>query len=184
MDRFPLSPDVAYSYERRFDASHHGTDILAPEGAPVLAVERGAAWSDIDPRGGKVVYLQGESGDRYYYAHLSEWALKLISATTQQPWPVEAGDVLGKVGTTGNAAGRPPHIHFQLRRWVYRGDGVPAASEVLDPFAELLEVDPKRVGVARRSGGGGGGKGPLGGEGAVAGLLLLALLWAVGKVRR
>jgi murein DD-endopeptidase MepM/ murein hydrolase activator NlpD len=179
MDRFPLSPEVRYSYEQRFNESHHGTDIMAPHGTPVLAVEQGQAWSSIDPKGGRVVYLQGESGDRYYYAHLSEWALKLIRATSTQPWPVEPGDVLGKVGTSGNAEGRPPHLHFQLRRWVYRGDGVPAASEVLDPFPQLLTADPKRAGV-RRANGGGVRTGPFGGEGMTA-WALLALLWIAHK---
>lgn len=140
MDRFPLDASVNYTYEDRFDHApngHHGTDILAPAGSPVLAVEKGAAWSDIDPKGGNVVYLIGESGAHYYYAHLQEWALKLISATKQKPWPVEAGDVVGKVGTTGNAAGRPPHIHFQMKFVGAIGQ------TVVNPFPDLIMADPK-----------------------------------------
>lgn len=143
MERFPLDPSIPYTYEDRFDDvddvpnGHHGTDILAPAGSPVLAVETGAAWSDIDPKGGNVAYLIGESGAHYYYAHLQEWALKLVSATKQKPWPVEAGDVIGKVGNTGNAAGRPPHIHFQMKFVGAIG------STVVNPFPDLIMADPK-----------------------------------------
>lgn len=181
MDRFPLDASVSYTYEDRFNAAHRGTDILAPAGSPVLAVEKGAAWSDIDPKGGKVVYLIGESGAHYYYAHLQEWALKLISATRQQPWPVEAGDVVGKVGTTGNAAGRPPHIHFQMK---FVGA---VGSTQVNPFPDLIMADPKAdhtrphyVGPVDRLKSAATDALNTG----ISGLGLIALVWLISRQRR
>lgn len=157
MDVFPLPRSSAYSYARNFGA-HLGTDIMAPLGTPVLAVEDGKAWTDIDPKGGKVAYLQGMSGQRYYYAHLDSWATKLIQRTQQSPLSVSLGTELGTVGTTGNAKGGAPHLHFQSRR----------GSAVFDPFNELLRVDPHKRGV---DAGGGMGKG----------ILVLAVLWALSQ---
>jgi murein DD-endopeptidase MepM/ murein hydrolase activator NlpD len=158
MDVFPLPPSSSYSYARRFNSEHRGTDIMAPLGTPVLAVEGGAVWSDIEPKGGKVAYLLGDSGTTYFYGHLSEWALKVISATKEQPYMVHAGTEIGKVGNTGNAAGGPPHVHFQMRHGV---------SFPSDPFDALLEADDNK----RGKGGGGGG-------GAV---FALALLWFLSR---
>lgn len=147
-----------YSYARNFTSTHHGTDIMAPEGSPVLAVERGKAWSAIEEKGGKVAYLEGESGTRYFYGHLSAWATKLISATPTSPLDVDVGDELGKVGSTGNAQGKAPHIHFQMRR----------GSLVIDPFDDLAAVDVNHRGDRNM------GKG----------VLVLALLWAWSQRQR
>jgi murein DD-endopeptidase MepM/ murein hydrolase activator NlpD len=154
VERFPLPTSAAYSYTRNFSSRHMGTDIMAPAGTPVLAVENGKAWSNIEPKGGRVAYLQGASGARYFYGHLSEWTLKLISATAEKPLLVHAGDELGKVGTSGNAEGREPHLHFQIRR----------GSAVTDPFNELAQVDENDRGTDVASNMG-------------TGLLVLAVLW-------
>lgn len=151
MDRFPLLEATPYAYEDGFSDAHQGVDLMAPAGSPVLAVESGQAWSNIEPKGGKVAYLQGQSGARYFYGHLSQWVLPLISATTSKPLRVAAGDELGKVGTTGNAEGRPPHVHFQVRKPVFHGAEALPGSETVDPFPELMKVDPKRAGKARAS---------------------------------
>lgn len=181
MDRFPLDASVPYTYEDRFNDTHHGTDILAPAGSPVLAVEKGAAWSDVDNKGGNVAYLIGESGAHYYYAHLQEWALKLQGATRAHPWPVEAGDVIGKVGTSGNAAGRPPHIHFQMK-FV----GAIGQTQV-NPFPDLIMADPKASHERPRY------VGPMDRlktaatdavSTGISGLGLIALVWLISRQRR
>lgn len=105
---------------------------MAPLGARVLAVEDGNATSTIDPKGGNVVYLDGKSGTRYYYAHLAGWA-PLLMVADNPTVPVKAGDDLGYVGKTGNAASSPTHLHFQMRR----------GSLVIDPFDDLQRVDPR-----------------------------------------
>lgn len=98
---------------------HEGTDIFAAEGTPVLAVNDGTARKGTDPLGGQVVTLT-DSDARYYYAHLSGWEGTF-------PRQAKAGDVLGYVGTTGNAAGKSPHLHF----------GKYVGNEAQNPFDEL-----------------------------------------------
>lgn len=135
MEVFPILPDVRYDYASRFGAAHQGTDIFAPLRSAVVAVESGRAHADLDPKGGTVIYLTGESGARYYYAHLDEVVEPLDEEEPTVIDEVEAGDVIGFVGTTGNAQGKQPHLHFQV---ALRDEGT------VDPAPLLAEVDPKR----------------------------------------
>jgi murein DD-endopeptidase MepM/ murein hydrolase activator NlpD len=91
---------------------HRGTDIWSPLGSPVVAVEDGVARTANEDLGGTVVYLNGRSGTLYYYAHLSAVAARVLGAGAGTP--VAAGEVLGRVGNSGNAAGGPTHLHFQV----------------------------------------------------------------------
>lgn len=86
---------------------HEGVDIFAPRGTPVVAVASGQVTRvSTDNLGGRVVWVTDDSsGLSYYYAHLDEQLVR------QGTW-VQAGDVLGTVGNTGNARGTPPHLHF------------------------------------------------------------------------
>jgi len=90
---------------------HHGVDIFAPKGTPVVAVTAGRVRTGTSNLGGKHVWLAGGwfsvASPRYYYAHLDEFAVD--SGVTLQ-----AGDVLGYVGNTGNAINTPPHLHFGI----------------------------------------------------------------------
>ncbi len=174
MQRFPMPASVAYSYAPGFSEQHQGVDIMAPLGSPVVAVESGKAWSSIEPKGGNVAYLEGDSGARYFYGHLQQWVLPLISATTSKPLRVGAGAALGSVGTSGNAAGRPPHLHFQIRRPAFFGAEALPASEVVDPYPELAAADPKKAwGVAPSA--------PSSGSGAGPSIAFLLLLWLTFK---
>jgi murein DD-endopeptidase MepM/ murein hydrolase activator NlpD len=89
---------------------HHGQDIFAPLGAPILAVANGTlfsiGWNDI---GGYRVWLLDGEGNEFYYAHLS--AFSTLAAEGAQ---VKAGDVIGFVGSTGDAEGTPYHLHFEI----------------------------------------------------------------------
>jgi len=92
---------------RAWGREHKGTDIDAERGTPLVAVERGVIvqrgwhWA-----GGFGVYLLGSiSGDVYYYAHL-DW----IHPSVRPGVWVDAGEVLGWVGFTGNA--ESAHLHF------------------------------------------------------------------------
>jgi hypothetical protein len=94
---------------------HHGVDIFAARGTPVLAAARGVVRS-ISPNnlGGNVVWLSdSDRGQTLYYAHLDRH-----NVTAGQH--VEIGDTLGFVGNTGNARTTPPHLHFAVYR---RGEG-------------------------------------------------------------
>jgi murein DD-endopeptidase MepM/ murein hydrolase activator NlpD len=89
---------------------HHGEDIFAPMGAPVLAVTEGTVfsvgWNDI---GGNRLWLRDTEGNEFYYAHLSAFSPLAVDGTQ-----VEAGDVLGFVGNSGDAQTTPPHLHFEV----------------------------------------------------------------------
>lgn len=90
---------------------HHGVDIFAPRGTPVVAAADGVVSRiNTTTLGGKVIWLSDlENGQSLYYAHLDSWA----SAEGQS---VKAGDVIGYVGNTGNARSTPPHLHFGIYR--------------------------------------------------------------------
>jgi murein DD-endopeptidase MepM/ murein hydrolase activator NlpD len=89
---------------------HHGNDIWAPEGTPVLAVADGqlfsVGWNDI---GGQRLWLRDRQGNEFYYAHLSAFSPLAVDGAQ-----VRAGDVVGFVGHTGDAEGTPFHLHFEV----------------------------------------------------------------------
>ncbi|MEO7276973.1 MAG: M23 family metallopeptidase [Sphingomicrobium sp.] len=101
--------DDARSAGRRHDA----IDIMAAEGTPVIAVADGRIEKLFDSaRGGTTIYER--SGDQrwtYYYAHLSAYAPGLVEG--QQ---VKRGQVIGRVGHTGDASASGPHLHFAINR--------------------------------------------------------------------
>jgi len=89
---------------------HEGIDLFAPRGTPLVAAERGLVTRIGSGRlGGLKLWLVGESGTEWYYAHLDSFAEGLHDGQI-----VEAGDLLGYVGNTGNAVGTPPHLHLQM----------------------------------------------------------------------
>lgn len=94
---------------------HHGIDIFAPRGTPVVAVaDAHVRRVNETNRGGRVVWLRDERrGLSLYYAHLDS---QLVTAGTD----VRAGDTVGLVGNSGNARTTPPHLHFGIYS---RGEG-------------------------------------------------------------
>jgi murein DD-endopeptidase MepM/ murein hydrolase activator NlpD len=107
---------------------HEGTDVFAPTGTPLVAIERGVLVSvGSDVLGGTKLWLVGATGTRYYYAHLSGFAPGVADGK-----PVQAGEVLGFVGNTGNALGTSPHVHFEAHP-----DGGPA----INPYPLLRIID-------------------------------------------
>lgn len=92
---------------------HDAIDIMAPTGTPVVAVADGTVEKLFtSERGGLTVY-QFEPGGRfaYYYAHLERYADGLA-----EKQPLRRGQVLGYVGSTGNADPAAPHLHFAIFR--------------------------------------------------------------------
>lgn len=93
--------------------SHQAIDIMAARGTPVLSVEDGRVAKLFDSKqGGLTVYVFDPSGTYcYYYAHLDRYAEGLKEGQT-----VKRGQVIGSVGSTGNAAENAPHLHFAIFR--------------------------------------------------------------------
>ncbi|MGY1458664.1 MULTISPECIES: M23 family metallopeptidase [unclassified Luteimonas] len=90
---------------------HEALDIMAPAGTPVLAVADGHIEKLFDSRQGGLTIYQFEPGGRhaYYYAHLERYAPGLAE---QQH--VRQGQVIGYVGSSGNADPTAPHLHFAI----------------------------------------------------------------------
>jgi len=89
-------------------SAHTGIDLAAPVGRPVVAASGGqVAYADWDGRYGLKVEVRHADGTRTVYAHLSTIAVTVGD-------PVNAGDVIGQVGSTGHSTG--PHLHFEVRR--------------------------------------------------------------------
>src|SRR5262245_22025492 len=82
---------------------HKGIDIFAPKGTEIVAVSDGIiSYIGDQPKGGHCLWLTTESGASFYYAHLDRWAAGLYEGME-----VQAGDLLGYVGNTGNAKYTP-----------------------------------------------------------------------------
>jgi len=92
---------------------HMATDILAMRGTPVLAAANGRIIKLANGgAGGITIYIADASGRYFhYYAHLMGYGPNVIEGLE-----VREGDVIGFVGTTGNAPPNTPHLHFQVMR--------------------------------------------------------------------
>ena len=105
--------------ESRGNRRHEAIDILAPTGTPVIATDDGVVKKLFTSKPGGLTVYQFDPDQRfcYYYAHLDRYAPGLHEGQL-----LRRGEILGYVGTTGNA-GNTPHLHFALirldkdRRW-------------------------------------------------------------------
>ena len=101
---------IANTWHAARDGSrlHEGQDIFAPRGTPILSATEGyIAHIGDNSLGGQTVTVIGAGGRVYYYAHLEAYARHIAEGDF-----VSKQTVLGYVGTTGNAAGTPAHLHF------------------------------------------------------------------------
>jgi murein DD-endopeptidase MepM/ murein hydrolase activator NlpD len=125
---------------------HHGADIFAQLGAPVLAVADGTVYSvGWNRLGGNRFWLRDRAGNEFYYAHLSAFAPSAINGAR-----VRAGDVLGFVGNTGDAENTPYHLHFQIHpaSMLIRGDeGVVNPTQYLHAWQRATDVAFPSLGV-------------------------------------
>jgi peptidoglycan LD-endopeptidase LytH len=118
---------------------HEAIDILVPRGTPVHAVVSGNIRKlFLSKPGGNTIYQFDEMGVYcYYYAHLDRYVEGLREGTR-----VERGDVIGFVGSTGNADARTPHLHFAIfelepqRQW-WKGKAVNPYPGLVDAVKRL-----------------------------------------------
>lgn len=90
---------------------HQGIDIFAPKDTPVLSTTSGLVTRvATNNLGGQVVWILGPGLERHYYAHLNRYGAFRAGDR------VEAGDVIGYAGNTGNARGGPVHLHYGIYR--------------------------------------------------------------------
>ncbi len=115
---------------------HSAIDIAAPRGTPLVAISDGTItrrhWNRL---GGRTLYLTSADGRYdYYYAHLDEYAAGIEVGTV-----VRRGEVIGTVGSTGNAQG--PHLHLQVLDKRGGGRGTPVNPYDLLRAADLAQAD-------------------------------------------
>jgi murein DD-endopeptidase MepM/ murein hydrolase activator NlpD len=122
----------SFAEKRGSDRLHEAIDMLAPRNTPVLAVEDGTIARLFSSKAGGITVYQFDPGVSYvyYYAHLQRYAAGLTEGAA-----VRRGQVIGYVGTSGNAPPDTPHLHFAIfklsekKQW---WEGVP-----IDPFEVL-----------------------------------------------
>ncbi len=138
---FPVAGEASFSDDfgvPRTTMWHHGNDIFAARGTPLVAVADGTlfnvGWNDV---GGNRLWLRDSSGNEFYYAHLAEF-----SPLAHDRAQVSAGEVIGFVGDTGDADGTSPHLHFEIHPPELQGLGYDG---VIDPYPYLSAW---RAGVA------------------------------------
>jgi hypothetical protein len=135
---------------------HEGIDVFAPQGTPVVAVVGGRISRRVDGDiSGLAIELRGENGVQYFYAHLSSIAPGIAPGDA-----VEAGTVLGAIGTTGNARGTSPHLHFEIQP-----NGIPVPPKpYLDRWLAVAERRSRALVRTLRRSSDAGGMGVVGNE--------------------
>lgn len=121
--------------EARGSRRHEAIDILAPRGTPVVAVDEGRIAKIYSSKQGGLTVYQFDRNEKhaYYYAHLDRYADGLKEGAYLRP-----GDLIGSVGTSGNAPPDTPHLHFAIfelgpeKKW---WEGTP-----LNPYPFLIKV--------------------------------------------
>lgn len=106
--------------------SHRGVDMMAPWDEPIYAVEGGTVRLNTGGLGGNQIFLSGNSGAYYYYAHLNSFNVSSGASVSQ-------GDLIGFNGNSGNASGGAPHVHLQIYPNGYRGG-------VINPYYSMAAV--------------------------------------------
>jgi murein DD-endopeptidase MepM/ murein hydrolase activator NlpD len=143
---FPVAGGAHYGHDfgnfRGDTGFHEGSDLFAPAGTPVVAIQSGVlhnvGWNRL---GGWRLWVEDSAGNWFYYAHLSAYSPIAIDGGH-----VNAGDVVGFVGNTGDAAGGPTHLHFEIHpggKWaVPPYDYLQAWQGHRNPFAAIPSEPP------------------------------------------
>ena len=143
IEHMKLSDMFDTFHQARGDRMHEATDIVAPRNTPVLAVDDGVIVKlFFSVAGGRTIY-QFDPSERYcyYYAHLDGYEAHLTEGMS-----VHRGQLIGYVGTTGNAPPNSPHLHFGIteigpdKKW---WGGTP-----VDPYP-LLQAAARRLGIKK-----------------------------------
>lgn len=135
----PIAGDSTFSDSwgdaRSGGRRHVGVDMAADRGTPVVATLAGFAEFKNTRAGGKSVWLTTSNGDKFFYAHLDRWE--------GESREVGRGEVIGSVGSTGNAGG--PHLHFEVQPGGVVVNPYPSTAQACAPQPD---IEPTRQDVA------------------------------------
>jgi LysM repeat protein len=115
-----------WGFPRSGSRYHEGNDLFTSRGTPVVAPAAGTVEFVVGSVGGNQFNLTGSGGVRYLGSHMDSFNGKSRK--------VAAGEVIGYVGTTGNAAGTSPHLHFAIY----------LNGKAVNPYPSLVKFDCKR----------------------------------------
>ena len=111
-----------WGFPRSDTGFHQGNDLMAPRGTPIVASVSGTVTQGVGSIGGRFFRLTAKDGTVYYGAHMSKFG---------KAGRVRAGDVIGYVGNTGDAAGGATHLHFEIH---------PAGGTAVNPYMYLVRA--------------------------------------------
>lgn len=111
-----------WGFPRSGGRFHEGNDIFAPRGTPIVAPVAGTLYQIVGNIGGYQFNLEGDDGNLYIGSHMDRFA---------KDGYVQAGDIIGYVGDSGNAKGSRPHLHFEI---------VADGESTVNPYPTLFEA--------------------------------------------
>jgi len=138
--RCPVNGTVSFSDDwhaaRSGGTLHEGNDVFSARWTPNVAVVDGRIVQRTGTRSGTAVWLYGDDGHDYFYAHFQAW--EGVNRT------VQAGDVIGYTGNSGDASGTATHTHFEIH---------PNGGAAVNPYASLSAActNRKTTGVSSAS---------------------------------
>src|SRR5215217_786186 len=144
-----LKKEIADTWQapRGVGRRHEGQDIFARRGTPILSATNGYILKiGENSLGGQTVSVISKGGRIYYYAHLDSYAKGMKVCD-----PVTTRTVLGYVGTTGNAQGTPPHLHFGVYTATGAINPLPMLTDRLPPTATRKETRPRSQLISRKA---------------------------------
>lgn len=112
---------------------HKGIDIFANKGTAVTSTTVGVVlYQGEIAKGGKVILVLGPKWRLHYFSHLSSIDVSSFTA-------VRAGEVIGAVGDSGNAKGKPPHLHYSIVRLIPAPLAIDSSSQ---GYKKMFYIDP------------------------------------------
>jgi murein DD-endopeptidase MepM/ murein hydrolase activator NlpD len=121
--RGPVAFTDSWGNPRSGGRRHKGVDMMSPRGSENVAVVSGTIERHHSGAGGLSIYLYGDDGNKYYYAHLNE----VVGPDRR----VAQGELIGRTGSTGNARGGSPHTHFEIH---------PGGGAAVNPYPTVRAV--------------------------------------------